>query len=75
MKPRVLPKGYRVTTHIASVTADSGFGKTKWYDAMVWKDGTVILSTTMTSFESKDKARESGIRRAWDIFNGAKNWS
>jgi len=61
-----LPKGFKVTVY----QPEPG-----WYDRKVWKDGLIILGTSMTMFEFKDKAREVGIRRAWDIFEGKKEWS
>jgi hypothetical protein len=63
------PKSYRVTTSVVSRE-----GGVKWYDCQVWKDGIVILSTSMTMFELKSKAYEIGVRRAWDIYNGKKEW-
>lgn len=64
------PKGYKVTTPVVSKE-----GGVKWYDCMVWKDGVVILRTSMTMFESKDKAYQIGVSRAWDIHDGKTEWS
>lgn len=64
------PKGYKVTTSVVSKE-----GGVKWYDCQVWKDGVVILSSSGTMFEFKDKAYEIGVKRAWDIYNNKKDWS
>ena len=65
------PKGYRVTTPV--VSKEQGVN---WYDCQVWKDGKMILSSSMSMFELKSKAYEIGIRRAWDIHCGKDgDWS
>jgi hypothetical protein len=64
------PKGFKVTTPVVSTT-----GGTKWYDCVVWKDGTIILNSSGTMFESKQKAYEIGVRRSWDIFDGKTQWT
>jgi hypothetical protein len=64
------PKGYKVTTSV--VAKDMGVN---WYDCMVWKDGRVILSTSMTMMESKQEAYRIGVRRAWDIHDEKGEWS
>jgi len=64
------PRGYKITTPV--VSKEGGYN---WYDCMVWKDGRVILSTSMTMFDIKSKAYEIGVRRAWDIHDGKEDWS
>lgn len=64
------PRGYKVTTPVVSKE-----GGTKWYDCMVWKDGQVILRTSMTMFERKEDAYAIGVRRAWDIYEGKTQWT
>jgi hypothetical protein len=60
------PKGFRVT--VKKVEDDL-------YDCVVWENGTPILSTSGTAFNYPGEARECGRRRAWDIHNGATQWS
>jgi hypothetical protein len=60
------PKGYKVTLY----QPEPG-----WYDCRVWRDGQVILTTSMTVFEFQSQARDIGIRRAWDIHDGKREWS
>jgi hypothetical protein len=64
------PKGYKVTTPV--VSKEQGIN---WYDCQVWKDGRIILSSSMTMFELKSKAYEIGVHRAWDIHDGKDSWS
>jgi len=64
------PRGYRVTVKRVSMN-----GPGNWYDCQVWKDGRMILGSSGTAFEIKDKAKNIGISRAWDIHDGKKEWS
>lgn len=67
------PKGYRV-----KVVRVKAAGGEKMYDCQVFKSDNAflpVLSTSMTCFEFKYQARQMGINRAWDIHNGATEWS
>ena len=60
------PKGYRVTVF----RAEQGM-----YDCRVWKDGSIVLGTSGTMFEFRDRARACGVRRAWDMYHGRPVWT
>jgi hypothetical protein len=64
------PKGYKVTVHQVK-----NMGPGTWYDCRVWKDGQIVLSTSMTAMENKEKMREMGVQRAIDLNNGATSWT
>lgn len=70
-----LPKGFKVTVHDCGHQMSDPVGRNQWFDCRVWRNGSLVLSTSGTAFEQREEARDCGVCRAWDIFNGANSWS
>jgi hypothetical protein len=49
------------------------FFRGEWVKPLPRKE--MVLMSTGTMFETKEKAWEAGASRAWDIFNGKSEWS
>lgn len=52
---------------------DPIFFRGEWVKPLPRKN--MILMSTGTMYETKEKAWDAGAHRAWDIFNGKTEWS